>query len=155
VRFSFDHADDAAHGTVQGSSPYRFAWEQIEDRGRALVVEQLQFAPDTVLEARIEPADEFALALLWLAGDLVSSGFFRFGRFTTRGYGVVRLRPAAYTWESLDDLLSGDGPSLRSVAEGQSGRATAQEMLGQDPLDVVTATVADWLASPEAAERQS
>jgi CRISPR/Cas system CSM-associated protein Csm3 (group 7 of RAMP superfamily) len=145
VRFTFDHADDAAHGSVDESSPYRFAWEQVEDRGRDLIVQQLQFDPDVVLEARVEPADDFVLALLWLAGDLVSSGFFRFGRFTSRGYGVVRLQPVSYLWQSLDVLLSGEDPTPKPVDGQRSGKDIAQKVLGYDPHQAVTTTITNWL----------
>lgn len=145
VRFTFTRADDAAHGSVKDSPSYRFAWEQVEGRGRKLVVQQLQFDSETVLEARIEPADDFALALLWLAGDLVSSGFFRFGRFTTRGYGVVRLQPEAYNRQSLDALLSGEDPTPQLVDGEQSGKEVAQAMLERDPRQIVAKAVTDWL----------
>jgi CRISPR/Cas system CSM-associated protein Csm3 (group 7 of RAMP superfamily) len=149
VRFSFARADDAAHGRVEKSPPYRFAWEQVEQRGERLIVQQLQFDPDAVLEVRIEPADEFALALLWLAGDLVSSGFFRFGRFTTRGYGVVRLQPTAYLWQSLDALLSGEEPVPQSVDGEQSGKEIAGTIMDREPLEIVKATVKEWLPTAE------
>jgi CRISPR/Cas system CSM-associated protein Csm3 (group 7 of RAMP superfamily) len=146
VRFTFAHADDAVHGTVEDSSPYHFAWEQMENRGRRLVVQQLRFEPDAVLEVRVEPADDFALALLWLAGDLVSSGFFRFGRFTTRGYGVVRLRPEAYLRQSLDALLSDAEPALQPLSKSQSGHAAARQVLSCDPLTIVTKQVSRWIS---------
>lgn len=145
VRFSFDRADNAAHGHVADSPPYRWAWEQVENRGKPLVVEQLQFAPDTVLEARVELDGDFALALLLLAGDLVSSGFFRFGRFTTRGYGVVRLRPAAYFVGDLGALLAGDDLILRPVEGTLGGRAVAQRLLGREPLSLVIEQVKTWM----------
>lgn len=147
VRFSFAHADDAAHGSVRKSPPYRFAWEQVEGRGHRLVVEQLQFEPDAVLEARVEPVDDFVVALLWLAGDLVSSGFFRFGRFTTRGYGVVRLLPTGQLRLGLSDLLSGEDPTLLPVADQRSGKKAAEAILGEDPTLTVTGAVRDWLLS--------
>jgi CRISPR/Cas system CSM-associated protein Csm3 (group 7 of RAMP superfamily) len=145
VRFTFNRADNAVHGRVTDSPPYRWAWEQIQDRGKALTVEQLQFAPDTMLMARVERADDFALALLLLAGDLVSSGFFRFGRFTTRGYGVVRLQPAAYLVAKLDALLAGDDLTLEEVKHGQNGHALADTLLGRDPVAIVAETVAAWM----------
>lgn len=141
VSFNFSHADDATHGSVRKSPPYRFAWEQIEDKGQKLRVEQLQFEPDTTLEARIEPVDDFGLALLLLAGDLVSSGFFRFGRFTTRGYGVVRLRPSAYFLGGLADLLASAGPILQPVAEGQTGMVLASTLLDYDPMWTIESQV--------------
>jgi CRISPR/Cas system CSM-associated protein Csm3 (group 7 of RAMP superfamily) len=146
VQFMFAHADDAIHGSVRRSPPHRFAWEQVENRGRDLIVQQLQFDSGAVLEARLEPVDEYALALLWLAGDLAGSGFFRFGRFTTRGYGTVRLHPVTYARKSLDNLLSGDQLPAVPVAEEGSGWAVAQNVLGTDPLELVRKAVIKWTA---------
>jgi hypothetical protein len=109
-----------------------------------LIVQQLQFDPDLVLEARVEPADDFTLALLWLAGDLVSSGFFRFGRFTSRGYGVVRLQPSSYLWQSLDTLLSASSPELQMIDEKLCGKEIAQMALGCNPLEVVDEQINAW-----------
>jgi hypothetical protein len=145
VRFGFNRADNATHGSVNDSPPYRWAWEQIENRGKPLVIEQLQFAQDTVLEARVELDGDFGLALLLLVGDLVSSGFFRFGRFTTRGYGVVRLRPAAYFVGGLDALLTGDDLTLKLVEGRPGGRAVAQELLDREPLSIVGERVRIWM----------
>jgi CRISPR/Cas system CSM-associated protein Csm3 (group 7 of RAMP superfamily) len=147
VRFAFRRADDAAHGTVGKSPPYHFAWEQMEHRGRDLVVQQLRFDPDAVLTARVDPADPFARALLWLAGDLAGSGFFRFGRFTTRGYGVVRLAPAASAVHRLDALLAGADPTPASIEEGLSGREVAARTLERDPQAVIDDVVRQWLAT--------
>ncbi len=145
VSFGFDRADDATHGSVREGPPYRFAWEQIEKKGKDLYVEQLQFDPDTTLEARVEPASDLSLALLLLAGDLVGSGFFRFGRFTTRGYGVVRLRPTAHFMGGLAAALAGDGLTLQRVEGGKGGLAVARELLGREPLELVRGEVAQWL----------
>ena len=112
---------------------------------KELVVERLRSRSDVVLKAQIEPADDFALALLLLAGDLVSSGFFRFGRFTTRGYGVVRLRPSATFVGGLGALLAGGDLTLKPVEETLSGRAVALGLLGRDPLAVVKEKVSEWM----------
>jgi hypothetical protein len=108
---------------------------------KKLVVEQLQAEPGTMLSARINPADDFAVALILLASDLVSSGFFRFGRFTSRGYGVVRLKPADYFLGRLNDLLSADEVSLQAVGEGQTGMALARELLGYEPVQALKRAV--------------
>lgn len=138
VNFGFNRADDAAHGSVQKSPPYRFAWEQVEDKGQKLHVEQLRFAPDTTLEARVEPADDFAVALLLLAADLVSSGFFRFGRFTTRGYGVVRLRPAEYFYGGLPELLEAKTPPVVTLADSRNGKTAFEKIVkGMSAFEVI------------------
>ena len=147
VRFSFNQANDATYGKTTNSPRYKFAWEQVEHRGKPLLIEQLQFEPDTVLEARVDDADDFALALLWLAGDLISSGFFRFGRFTSRGYGVVRLKPHAFVRAALNALLSGPELPPAPVADTRSGHDTAQTILGQDALATVKSQVAAWVES--------
>lgn len=146
VRFTFNRANDATYGRVTNSPPYRFAWERVEGgaKGKPLLVEQLRFEPDTCLEARVEDADDFALALLWLAGDLISSGFFRFGRFTSRGYGVVRLWPASFFVGGLDAFLS-DGGSNR-VESNTAGYVLARQFLQDDPLAVIAGKVKQWMS---------
>jgi len=152
VRFSFNAANDATYGRTADSPRYQFAWEQVdweqvEHTGKPLLIEQLRFEPDTVLEARVEDADDFALALLWLAGDLISSGFFRFGRFTSRGYGVVRLHPRACLRADLSTLLSAAEPLPQPLTDTTSGHAAARAFLGQEALAVVTARVKPWVES--------
>jgi CRISPR/Cas system CSM-associated protein Csm3 (group 7 of RAMP superfamily) len=146
VAFTFNRANDAAHGTTTASPPYRFAWEQVEGRGKPLLIEHLHFEPDTALTARVDDADDFALALLWLAGDLISSGFFRFGRFTSRGYGVVRLTPATYTCHDLASLLAGATPAPTPLDTVTSGYAAAQTLLDTSPHAVLNDTVQRWVA---------
>jgi hypothetical protein len=136
--FGFNRADDGAHGSVKKSPPYRFAWEQVDNRGEKLTVEQLQFAPDACLEARLDPADEFGVALLLLAADLVSSGFFRLGRFTTRGYGVVRLQPKDYFYGSLMELLAAGATPAAFPPECKSGKAAFERIVkGGQALEAV------------------
>lgn len=150
VAFTFNCANDAVYGTTTDSPPYHFAWEQVEGRGKDLLIQQLHFEPDTVLTARVDAAgggaaDDFALALLWLAGDLISSGFFRFGRFTSRGYGVVRLNPSAYLRQDLAALLAGGATAKTPLDGAASGYAAAQTMLAADPYNTVRQTVQQWL----------
>lgn len=146
VSFTFSHANDAAYGTARRSPLYRFAWETIADRGKPLQVEQLQFAPDTHLDARIEPSDEFALASLLLSADLISSGFFRFGRFTTRGYGVVRLIPHSHFTGELNALLLGEDGLTPDLCEGkQTNRSIARTLLACEPLSVLQEVVSHWM----------
>jgi len=147
VRFSFNAANDATYGKTATSPRYQFTWEQVEHTGKPLLIEQLHFKPDTVLEARVEDADDFALALLWLAGDLISSGFFRFGRFTSRGYGVVRLQPRACLRADLSTLLGGSEPQPQALANTTSGHNAARAFLHQEALALVTAQVQAWVES--------
>jgi len=143
VDFGFNRRDDAAHGSTDKSPPYRFAWEQVAKTGKKLVVEQLRFEPDTLLEARIEPADDFALALLLLAGDLAGSGFFRFGRFTTRGYGVVRLFPLEYFYGGLMDLLAAETTPFTKLAGHSSGKLAFEGIVeGSTASSVITLHIA-------------
>lgn len=144
VRFSFNAANDATYGTTASSPRYKFAWEQVEDRGKPLLIEQLQVAPDTVLEARVENADDFALTLLWLAGDLISSGFFRFGRFTSRGYGVVRLPPHTFRQTTLNAMLAEEDQTIRKLSK-QSGFEAANAISGGLPKNVVINRVKAWM----------
>lgn len=137
VSFSFGRANDAAYGSVQKSPPYRFAWEQIENKGKQLQIDQLKFEPDTILEARIEPANDFAVALLLLSADLVSSGFFRFGRFTSRGYGVVRLQPQEYFYNNLMNLLTQEQSAFVSLKDSSSGYMINFSQSKETPVQIV------------------
>lgn len=137
INFNFNRGNDAAYGNVKVGPPYRFTWEQIENKGKPLRIEQLTFAEDTVLEARIEPADDFAIVLTLLAGDLISSGFFRFGRFTSRGYGVVRLPLHSYFWGDLFTLLSQDEVAFETVPEGESGFELAARLFDGGVMQVI------------------
>lgn len=145
VSFSFGRANDAAYGSVQKSPPYRFAWEQIENKGQQLQIDQLKFDPDTILEARIEPANDFAVALLLLSADLVSSGFFRFGRFTSRGYGVVRLQLQKYFYGDLMSLMAQDNISSLFVDIDVSGYRFEMPQKQQTPIQVVREMVGQFL----------
>lgn len=137
VNFCFNKANDAAYGSTRQSSPYRFAWERIANEGKELWVEQLRFKPETILEVRIEPANDFAIALLLLSADLVSSGFFRFGRFTSRGYGVVRLSLQDYFYGSLLSLLSQGTIPRVAVKSGLSGYQVNFKQNQQLPMEIV------------------
>lgn len=145
VSFSFGRANDAAYGRVNKSPPYRFAWEQIENKGKQLRIDQLKFDPDTILETRIEPASDFAVALLLLSADLVSSGFFRFGRFTSRGYGVVRLQLQKYFYGDLMSLMVQDNISSLFVDIEGTGYRFRLPQTQQIPIQVVRETVEQFL----------
>jgi hypothetical protein len=113
VRFTFHDADDALHGDAKWGREQTFAWEAASGKEGRLQIENFtpHERPQPRLEARLEPADDFALALVSLAADLISSGLFRFGRFVSRGYGVVHLTPDGGRLTDLHDLLRG-GESL-------------------------------------------
>jgi CRISPR/Cas system CSM-associated protein Csm3 (group 7 of RAMP superfamily) len=137
TRFVFDEGNDAFYGQVRRGEPYTFAWQVVEGKGRDMEVEQLRAKPGvtTMLEVRIEPADDFAVSLVRLSADLVSSGFFRFGRFVSRGYGLVRLHEIEPPrMLSLDQLLSATAePTLQTVED--------------DYHDIINRNVVDWLTN--------
>lgn len=146
LSFSFGEGADAFHSRVERDGPYNFAWEKAAGKGKPLRIERLlQPQGGVVLVARVEGAKDHHLALLLLVGDLISSGFFRFGRFTSRGYGVVRLRPRAYFVSGLAALLAGEELALKPVEAGHNGRGLAQALLGRDPLALVAEEVRVWM----------
>jgi hypothetical protein len=112
VRFTFRDADDALHGRAEWSRKQTFAWEEASGKKGRLRIEN--FTPDAPprprLEVRFDPADDFALALVSLSADLIGSGLFRFGRFVSRGYGVVRLAPDGGECADLHALLRDGSP---------------------------------------------
>jgi len=140
VSFSFDDGTDAFHSRVgeKKDGPYRFAWEQADNKGKPLYIERL-LQPDGGVElvARVENAQDHHIALLFLAGDLISSGFFRFGRFTTRGYGVVRLAPLACLNVDLAELLSAESAPWQSIEKPTAGWQAAERILGAAPMRVL------------------
>jgi len=86
------------------------------------------------------------VALVCLAADLISSGFFRFGRFTSRGYGVVRLIPYKYFYGSLPDLLATEDDPCKP-SEVSSGYELAEKLLKHDPLKVIKEVVSEYVKS--------
>lgn len=146
VSFTFNdagaEATDAFHGPAAFGPEYLFVWQTLLNKGKTLRIEQLT-AGEVSLLASLQPVEPAHVALLWLAGDVISSGAFRFGRFTSRGYGVVRLRPSAYRAAGLAALLDGQPPAV--VAGEASGYATARAILQRDPLDVLQAYVRPYL----------
>jgi CRISPR/Cas system CSM-associated protein Csm3 (group 7 of RAMP superfamily) len=144
VSFGFGDRNDAFYGETEFSPGYFFTWQQLLNKGQALQVEQLKQAENILLLARLDPASSFSLALLWLAADLISSGAFRFGRFSSRGYGVVRLKPAMVFQASMAELLDEPGPTPKPVVS-DSGFAIAEQTLTQNPLAVVNEFIQKWL----------
>jgi hypothetical protein len=143
--FAFD-TDDALHPQTRVRQ-YNFAHEQISGKlGKKLEVESLQVGDSAFLHVRLDPADDLAVALVCLAADLISSGFFRFGRFTSRGYGVVRLIPHEHFHGNLSDLLAADDVHYEPSGV-DSGYELAGKLLGQDPLEVVRRAVEEYVGS--------
>lgn len=144
--FHFSDLDDAYHAETRDSPGYIFAWQVVEQKGRELRVEQLQPpAPPVILEVRIEPATDFAVALVLLASDLIGSGLFRFGRFASRGYGLVRLPLQSYFYGTLSDLLGGNEEAQELLPGQVGGRQAAKHILAEDPLQIVAHAVRQWL----------
>jgi CRISPR/Cas system CSM-associated protein Csm3 (group 7 of RAMP superfamily) len=157
VTFLFDEHNDAYHSDAYFGPETLFTWETLwearaENAGRKrkrLLIEQLSAPEGVNLWIRVDPSDSYRLALLWLTADLISSGAFRFGRFTSRGYGIVRLRPVGFCLASLDQLLAQDELLLTSVAVS-SGFDSARLVLNRDPQDIVNEFVANWLKMTKA-----
>jgi CRISPR/Cas system CSM-associated protein Csm3 (group 7 of RAMP superfamily) len=143
--FTFD-ADNALHPQTKIRG-YNFAHEQVSGKlDKKLEVESLQVENSAFLQIRLDPAHDLAVSLVCLAADLISSGFFRFGRFTSRGYGVVRLVPHKHFYGSLADLLAADDDPCEP-SEVDSGYDLARNLLGRDPLEVVKGAVRKYVES--------
>lgn len=155
---------DALFGEKVASGQHYFAWEVAADKteqGKALELEQLWVAPGAQLAVKVQATHELAdyrlaLALLGVSADLIGTGFFRFGRFTSRGYGWVRLGAPQGRMMNLAALLDGGMPTWQAA---QSGVALAQQMLGNEPMGVIREAVREWLGSaavaPVVEERQT
>lgn len=154
VRLSFRQSDgssDALFGHVESRRNQNFAWEVASGRKQPLETETLVVGSAPHLLVQIQPQDhvsgaadvELAVALVCLAADLISTGFFRFGRFTSRGYGWVRLTEPSGRVLRLHALERG----WASAAERRpvNGMALAEALLQKDPRTVVRETVRRWL----------
>jgi CRISPR/Cas system CSM-associated protein Csm3 (group 7 of RAMP superfamily) len=143
VSFGFGDGNDAFHTEAEFSPGYLFTWQQILNKGQELRIEQMRQAEKIVLMARIDPASSYNLALLWLAADLISSGAFRFGRFSSRGYGIVRLKPNMIFQAPMAQLLNQKNLAPQSITF-ESGIQAARQILGQNPLEIVREFVQQW-----------
>lgn len=143
--FFFGRQRDAFHGTVAKGATYHFSWERAENSWKKeLHIEELEASGAVELVVRLDEASDYALALLWLAGDLVSSGAFRFGKFTSRGFGHVRLQPIALARAPLDTWLGSEQVVVEPISL-MTGLAAAQHHLGEDPRVIVKEFVRQWL----------
>ncbi len=68
------------------------------------------------LRSKSCPPYTLAAAVLWLAVQLVNAGFFRLGRFKSRGLGVLRITPAEDTLSKLARLLGAENNSAGVTA---------------------------------------
>lgn len=154
VRFSFQQADrssDALFGHIRSRRDQNFAWEIASGKNQPLETETLVVgdAPRLVVQIGVPnqwagAADqELAVALVCLAADLISTGFFRFGRFTSRGYGWVRLTEPSGSVLRLESMEKGWVSATERRPE--SGAALAADLLGRDAHDVVRDVVSRWL----------
>jgi len=133
VRFTFRADDDALHGSAAWSRKQTFAWEKASGKTGRLEIENFtpHGHPQPRLEVRFDPADDFALALVSLSADLIGSGLFRFGRFVSRGYGVVRLKPDGGECSDLHALLR-DEPRDHWIMPGlEEMQLTVHQRIGE------------------------
>jgi CRISPR/Cas system CSM-associated protein Csm3 (group 7 of RAMP superfamily) len=60
------------------------------------------------LRSKSCPPRTLAAAVLWLAVQLVNAGFFRLGRFKSRGLGVLQIAPTKDTLSAMAQLLEAE-----------------------------------------------
>ena len=148
LAFSFGRSDALQSGTTETKA---FQFPNVELRKQAqspkdrardekeypVVIHGL--ATDSSVEdlvIKISPYSEFALALACLSADLISPGFFRWGRFSSRGYGLVRLVPQTYAKDPLSAWLMAGKPGFQE-AGGRTGFELVREITAQDPIAIV------------------
>lgn len=107
-----------------------------------LNIESAKGAP-FALRIEIEPGPHSRAALisLCLAMDLVGAGFFRLGRFSTRGFGAARFRPDRIRDCNLADLIDAGLPGLSGHPSKYtiSGKKLLENSLGiSDPVGELT-----------------
>lgn len=160
VRFSFDMADltdsDALFGTVQPGGQQIFAWEAASDRQPTPLLTE-KFTPQSLarLKVRLQSGEQqnqdaeyrLGIALICLSADLISTGFFRFGRFTSRGYGWVRLVDPNAKQTDLKALLLSDPTSTNNeLLTGAHGAELARKIVGEDPRLILKREVQQWIS---------
>jgi hypothetical protein len=128
---------------VKPSSFYRLFFNEMmrrESRGgnvRLLLIHALKAGGEIALNVTLAgggpqglrskscPPHTLAAAVLWLAEQLVNAGFFRLGRFKSRGLGVLQIAPTEDTLSKLAQLLGAENTSAEVTAK-------ANEVLGSE-----------------------
>ncbi len=103
-------------------------------------------SPHLITEISPGPHGHAALLALCLAADLVSAGCFRLGRFTSRGFGIVRLYPRKVEQGTLVDFLE-KKQQTRDFGGNLSGFKLAEEMGFLEPLSQLAAWLQNFAAS--------
>ncbi len=101
-----------------------------------------------VTEISPGPHAHAALLALCLAVDLIGAGFFRLGRFTSRGFGIIRLRPIRVECGTLADYLEGKA-RCQDFNEDLTGLQLAQELGFVDPLAQLAAWLQDFIQTAD------
>jgi|GEM_PF-2117869 len=127
IRFLAPHGSYFS-GRVRGNwqqkeNRFRFARKLLQDRQRdqaLLHIETIKLDENSCVVTEIAPGryTHAALLALCLAADLISAGFFRLGRFTSRGFGIVRLIPVSVDTRTLIDLLEERGTERPGADSG-------------------------------------
>lgn len=120
---------------VEPSSFYRLFFNEVmrgEPRGgsvRPLLIHALKAGGEIALNVTLAgggpqglrskscPPRTLAAAVLWLAAQLVNAGFFRLGRFKSRGLGVLQIAPTEDTLSKLAQLLGAENTSAGVTAK--------------------------------------
>ncbi|MEQ8192637.1 MAG: hypothetical protein ABRQ39_32025, partial [Candidatus Eremiobacterota bacterium] len=111
-------------GEMQEVKEYQFAYSQVNVQAREdfLTVEPIKLKEKQQLSFYFPEYNEFNIALVCLTADLISSGQFRLGRLTTRGYGLFRLIP--------DDMAKITEETIEKI-ENQSDKDKVKNLLNQ------------------------
>ncbi|MBW1953795.1 MAG: hypothetical protein JRI66_12080 [Deltaproteobacteria bacterium] len=134
----------------QEDNRFRFARKLLQDnqRDQALLhIETIKPDENSCIVTDITPGrhTHAALLALCLAADLISAGFFRVGRFTSRGFGVIRLRPVRVTCGTLADYLEGK-PRPQDLPADLTGLKLAQARGFNEPLGQLAAWLHEFLS---------
>ena len=108
--------NEVMRGELQGERLRPLLLYALEAGGEIALNVKLTGGGPQGLRSKSCPPHTLAAATLWLAVQLVNSGFFRLGRFKSRGLGVLQIMPSDATLGVLARLLAAE-PDVNEITK--------------------------------------
>ncbi|MHA1757063.1 MAG: hypothetical protein ACTSVV_09850 [Promethearchaeota archaeon] len=138
----------ALFGTINQIRELPFTHEIINNNSGKLNIETLNFDNGQNLMVEIHPNQDWEpiLASVCLSADLINSSFFRAGKFTSRGFGILKIIPLEYLQVNLQDLLENQNKTNSMTPHNNSNFLLAKQILKKDPLIVLSEWLKDFFS---------